>query len=94
LAHPPGLSLAESRNDRTQHPTRLRPVPTPEDSLRAAVRRYEREKATLDKRAEKNSAKRDAAIRNAYAAGLSMREIAKLANVSHQRVGQVIKRRV
>jgi predicted DNA-binding protein YlxM (UPF0122 family) len=69
-------------------------VPTPEDSLRAAVRRYEREKATLDKRAEKNSAKRDAAIRNAYAAGLSMREIAKLANVSHQLVGQVIKRRV
>jgi predicted DNA-binding protein YlxM (UPF0122 family) len=67
-------------------------VPTPEESLHAAVRRYEREKATLDKRAQKNTAKRDAAIRNAHAAGLSMREIAKLANVSHQRISQLIQR--
>jgi hypothetical protein len=61
-----------------------------EAALRAAVRQYEREKSKLDQRSARNTAKRDAAIRNAHTAGLTMREIAKIAGVSHQRVAQVV----
>jgi predicted DNA-binding protein YlxM (UPF0122 family) len=58
------------------------------------VREYDREKAKLDRLSSRNTAKRDKALRKAQAAGLSMRDIAKLANLSHQRVGQVLKRSV
>jgi predicted DNA-binding protein YlxM (UPF0122 family) len=67
-------------------------VPSAAPALRAAVREYEREKSKLDRLSARNTAKRDKAVRRAHAAGLSMREIAKLANLSHQRVSQVIKR--
>jgi hypothetical protein len=56
------------------------------------MRNYEREKARLDKQDAKNIAKRDRAIRSASAAGLTMREIAKLTGLSFQRVGQIVKR--
>jgi DNA-directed RNA polymerase specialized sigma24 family protein len=66
-------------------------MPSPAESLRAAARRYEREKAKLDRQVAKNTAERDKAVKKAHAAGLTMREIAKLAGVSYQRVGQIIK---
>jgi hypothetical protein len=68
-------------------------MPTTEESLLAAVHKYEQEKARLDKRVERNTARRDEAIRKAHAAGLSLRQIAKLAKVSHQRISQLIQRR-
>jgi transcriptional regulator with XRE-family HTH domain len=66
-------------------------VPTPEESLRLAARQFKREKSQLDKRVARITAKRDNAIKQAHAAGLTMREIAKIAGVSFQRVGQIVK---
>jgi AcrR family transcriptional regulator len=59
--------------------------------LRRVVREYEREKSKLDRLSWRNTAKRDKAIKKAHAAGMTMREIAKIAGVSHQRVYQVVK---
>jgi DNA-directed RNA polymerase specialized sigma24 family protein len=55
------------------------------------VREYEREKSKLDRLSSRNTAKRDEAIRKANAAGLSGREIARIAGISFQRVSQIIK---
>jgi DNA-directed RNA polymerase specialized sigma24 family protein len=66
-------------------------VPSSAETLRAAVREYEREKSKLDRLSARNTAKRDKAIRKAHAAGLSGRDIAKLAGISFQRVSQIIK---
>jgi hypothetical protein len=64
---------------------------SPTETLRTAARRYERERANLETRSLKNTEARDKAIRKAHGAGLTMREIAKIAGLSHQRVNQVIK---
>jgi hypothetical protein len=88
----PALTPAErERRQKTTSGLGSAPVPSPEESLRTAVRRYEQEKIKLDERAARNTAKRDEAIRKAHASGLTMREIAKIAGVSHQRVYQVVK---
>jgi hypothetical protein len=61
------------------------------NDLRRAVRVYEREKSKLDRLSMRNTGKRDKAIRKAHASGLTMREVAKIAGVSYQRVGQIVK---
>ena len=66
------------------------PPPTAK-ALGVAVRQFEREKTKLDKQLASSTAKRDKAIRKSHEAGLTMREIAKIANLSHQRVAQIIK---
>lgn len=52
---------------------------TPEAKLKAAAKRYAQSRAA-----------RDAAIREASAAGLSERKIADAVDLSHQRVHQII----
>ncbi len=64
---------------------------SPTETLLTAVRRYERERTKLESRSLKNTEGRDKAIRRAHQEGLTMREIAKIAGLSHQRVNQVIK---
>jgi sugar-specific transcriptional regulator TrmB len=66
-------------------------VPSSAEALREAVREYEREKSKLDRLSSRNTVKRDRAIKKAHTAGMTMREIAKIAGVSHQRVYQVVK---
>jgi DNA-directed RNA polymerase specialized sigma24 family protein len=56
------------------------------------MRQLERERAKLERQSLRNAQKRDKAIRKAHAAGLTMREIATIANMSHQRIGQIVKR--
>jgi DNA-directed RNA polymerase specialized sigma subunit len=55
------------------------------------VRQHDREKAKLEQRALRNTEKRDKAVRKAHAAGMTMRDIAKVAGISHQRVAQIVK---
>jgi predicted transcriptional regulator len=64
---------------------------SPTETLRTAAHRYERERAKLEARSLKNTEARDKAIRKAHEAGMTMREIANIAGLSHQRVNQVIK---
>jgi hypothetical protein len=68
-------------------------VPSPAETLRAAIRQFEREKTKLDRQAVRNTTRRDKAIRKAHASGLTVREIAKLAKLGHARVGQIVKDR-
>jgi DNA-directed RNA polymerase specialized sigma subunit len=56
------------------------------------VRKYERERAKLERQAIKNAQRRAKAIRDAASAGLTLREIAELVGLSYQRVGQIVKR--
>jgi hypothetical protein len=56
------------------------------------VRKYERERAKLERQAVKNAQRRDKAIREAASAGLTLREIAELVGLSYQRIGQIVKR--
>jgi hypothetical protein len=87
------MSAGCSATKATEHNirTRLRAVPDAAQALRTAVREFEREKAKLDRQALQNTAKRDRAIRKAHASGLTMRQVAQIAGVSYQRVGQIVK---
>jgi len=66
-------------------------MPTPRQSLTAAMREYARGRANVERQEARITAKRDKAIRKAHAAGMSQREIAKHIGLSFQRVSQIIR---
>jgi DNA-directed RNA polymerase specialized sigma subunit len=64
-----------------------------ETAVREAEGRYRQHVAALEAELEEARRKRDAVIRAAHKAGLTMREIAQAAGLSHQRVNQIIHER-
>jgi DNA-directed RNA polymerase specialized sigma subunit len=59
--------------------------------LAAFADEYARRESELEKAAETLRADRDQAIREAYKDGLPMADIAKVLNMSHQRVSQIVR---
>lgn len=68
-----------------------RKAPDARASLRAFATEYRRREEVLDRTSEKLRVDRDRAIREAYAGGMTMRDIAKTLVLSHQRVSQIVR---
>lgn len=68
-----------------------RQAPEARARLAAFAAEYARREADLEKAAERLREARDSAIREAYRNGLPMADIARVLDMSHQRVSQIVR---
>jgi len=68
-----------------------RKAPDARASLRVFAADYQRREEVLDKESEELRVDRDQAIREAYDGGMTMRDIAAILVISHQRVSQIVR---
>jgi DNA-directed RNA polymerase specialized sigma subunit len=71
-----------------RHP---RKSPDAHARLTAFAREQAKQQAALERTQEKLRAQRDKAVRAAYRDGLPMAEIARVLEISHQRVSQIVR---
>jgi len=68
-----------------------RQAPQAQERLAAFAEEYARQELALERAAEELREGRDKAIRQAYRDGLPMTDIARLLDMSHQRVSQIVR---